>query len=402
MKKIISPILMCILVTQFAFAQNFTRNPRDTLIKANNSNIEYVGRWYPDNDNMDSSWGNSIEVEVSNTAFISVVLQPDFSNATIDYEYRLYPKNTTPPAKATYLHLTADQLSQPIELILASTKDITLDQNTTYILKFHRRSEALFGFTIFKGFLASTNAQTHKITDKSPIKFEFIGDSITAGFKVDNPSGQSSREIQYENANDAYGPLLAKKFGSDQWSMVAKSGIGIDEIQGSDVPMLARYPYKYFSWNPYPQDAKWDFSKSQPNIIILFLGTNDVVFNAYNPSNFKSKYEALLNMIHDNNTKAKIFCITPLYTTTPYHLPVWDAITTDIHQAVNESDPNHSYIFAIDPGTELDPWLTPKNAAQGGDYAGDMTHPNKMGHKLLAQNLYKIIKANPGVENLLR
>ena len=77
-----------------------------------------------------------------------------------------------------------------------------------------------------------------------------------------------------------------------------------------------QYEYTGYAWKPeLRQEAtflseKWDFSRYQPDVICINLGTNDTSTNNYDLDLLKQGYQKLLKLVRQHNPKAKIVFLT--------------------------------------------------------------------------------------------
>lgn len=149
---------------------------------------------------------------------------------------------------------------------------------------------------------------------------EFIGDSITCGYGVDDPNKDHHFSTKTEDVTKAYAYKTAQALDVD-YSMVSFSGYGI--ISGysdgnNKVPAQAvpRYYTKLgYSWATNgtfsPAAEEWDFSKRQPDVIVVNLGTNDDSYTkniAERQEEYVAGYVEFLKTIRENNPDAKIVC----------------------------------------------------------------------------------------------
>lgn len=136
-------------------------------------------------------------------------------------------------------------------------------------IEIFKRTEFTRGKTIFYGFQIGEN---DKILEKSPErkrKIEFYGNSITAGYAIEDLSGRDSPDSIYTNNYLSYALLTAKHFDAD-YHCICKSGIGIT-ISWSPQIM----PEIYDRLNPSDAFNKWDFSLYQADIVVINLFQND-------------------------------------------------------------------------------------------------------------------------------
>lgn len=163
------------------------------------------------------------------------------------------------------------------------------------------------------GKLAPAPEKTHKI--------EFIGDSITCGYGVDDEDPNHNFSTATEDVTKAYAYKTAQKLNAD-YSMFSTSGYGIisgytsndEKVTQQTIPQY--YESMGFSWNSFnntlrPQDAEWDFSKYQPDLVVINLGTNDDSYcksNGERQEEYSSTYVEFLKKVRKNNPTAHIIC----------------------------------------------------------------------------------------------
>ena len=122
-----------------------------------------------------------------------------------------------------------------------------------------------------------------KITgdDPKPIKkarrplIEFIGNSITCGAQADtsvSPCGIGPYE-DHHDAYYAYGPRVARALDAE-FTLSSVSGIGVYRTWNTDGPAM---PQVYEKADFMESGVRmWDFTKAQPSIVSIALGTNDL------------------------------------------------------------------------------------------------------------------------------
>ena len=111
---------------------------------------------------------------------------------------------------------------------------------------------------------------------------EFIGDSITCGYGVDDEDMNHHFSTRTEDNTKTYAYKTAELLDAD-YSMVSFSGYGIisgysDGSRKVSEQTVQQYYDKYgFSWSSQgyaPSEHKWDF-KRKPDVVVINLGTND-------------------------------------------------------------------------------------------------------------------------------
>ncbi len=138
-----------------------------------------------------------------------------------------------------------------------------------HTIEVFKRTEWDRGKTTFYGFRIKGDG---KILPKSPPrkkKIEFYGNSITAGYAVEDDSGEDSPEGTFTNNYLSYSAIIARHFDAE-YMCICKSGIG---ILISWFPLTM--PEMYDRLIPEDSTSKWDFSNYTPDIVIINLFQND-------------------------------------------------------------------------------------------------------------------------------
>ena len=150
---------------------------------------------------------------------------------------------------------------------------------------------------------------------------EFIGDSITCGYGVDDEDPEHHFTTSTEDTTRAYAYRTAQALNVD-YSLVSISGYGI--ISGytatAEAPVTTQLLPTYyeklgFSYGAHkgqaPQDVRWDFSVRQPDVVVINLGTNDDSYcrdDADRQHHYCNEYAAFLRTVRRCNPGAKILC----------------------------------------------------------------------------------------------
>lgn len=208
------------------------------------------------------------------------------------------------------------------ELLTKSETHCILIDNpfpASYHVRMIKLSEAPMSI-IGIGQLTADSAATITPVKESDRKIEFIGDSITCGYGIDDDDLEHAFSTATEDVTKAYAYLAAQALHAD-YSMVSYSGHGI--ISGytetsekvTDELLPPFYPLVGFSHGAYKGQAltaaAWDFTAFSPDLIVINLGTND---DSYcqdikeRQEEFADLYQAFLKEIRSNNPKAAILC----------------------------------------------------------------------------------------------
>ena len=158
-------------------------------------------------------------------------------------------------------------------------------------------------------------------TENKDMLIEFVGDSITCGYGIDDPDKDHHFVTATEDVTKAYAYLTAKALDAD-YSMVSFSGYGIisgytdngKKVTAQTVPQF--YTKLGYSWGQNgsfsPQNTEWDFSGRKPDLVVVNLGTNDDSYtqnDAEKQAEYSEKYTEFLKLIREKNPDARILCI---------------------------------------------------------------------------------------------
>jgi lysophospholipase L1-like esterase len=209
-----------------------------------------------------------------------------------------------------------DQLDTPLKTYTVFESDTEQDITVTVI----KLSDAAMS-TIGIQEIAVDAADGIKPTLLKLHTIEFIGDSITCGYGVDDEYELHSFSTATEDVTKTYAYLTAQQLQAD-YSMVSYSGYGIitgytENDQKLTTHLIPDYYEKVgksegeFEGTLLPQDVYWDFNKFVPDLIVINLGTNDDSYTkeeASKKAEYARKYIEFLKMVRRNNPHAPILC----------------------------------------------------------------------------------------------
>lgn len=158
-------------------------------------------------------------------------------------------------------------------------------------------------------------------TERKARRIEFVGDSITCAYGVDDEVAEHHFSTATEDVTRAYAYRTAAKLDAD-YSMVSISGYGIisgytatGESKSASQLIPTFYEKLGFSYGTYNRKivagVKWDFSAFVPDLIVVNLGTNDDSYtlnHADRREEYRAAYVEFLKVIRRNNPDAKILC----------------------------------------------------------------------------------------------
>lgn len=198
---------------------------------------------------------------------------------------------------------------------------------------------------------------------------EFVGDSITCGYGVDETLAEDHFfSTKTEDVTKAYAYKTAQLLDAE-YSMFSCSGYGIisgytsdPEIRTEDELIPPYYEAQCFSRDDFgeagrPEYIPWDFSEYQPEVVVINLGTNDFSFcqdTEWKREEYRKKYTEFIKVVRKNNPQAYIFCVLGLMgdglydklcqAVEDYRVKTGDENITTVH--IPEQNPEDGY--AID------------------------------------------------------
>jgi len=181
---------------------------------------------------------------------------------------------------------------------------------------------------------ALSGADSFITPDKKPdLKFEFYGDSITAGYGV-NADGTTDT-ISNEDGTVTYAALTAQYFNA-QASALCYSGVSVAVPMWLDWLVSDRYGEYTYTINR----DKWDFSSYQADYVVVNLGTNDaggIASGKGDKQTFIDTYTEFLLNLRAKHPNAKIIAV--------YGMMGEDETVSDgIRQAVRAAGDNVYYL----------------------------------------------------------
>ena len=208
------------------------------------------------------------------------------------------------------------------ELILKKEQTFTVFDSSSPVegeVRIVKLSESANSIAGIKKITVDDGGKISPAAEKS-LKIEFIGDSITCGYGVDDENRDHHFATATEDNTKTYAYKTAQALDAD-YSMVSASGCGVvsgytNAQKNGDSVLPKIYEKAGFSYgNTFggkkPQSLSWDFSRFVPDFIIINLGTNDnswVKTDAKRKAEFIKAYTTFLKQIRGKNPDAQIVC----------------------------------------------------------------------------------------------
>lgn len=250
-------------------------------------------------------------------------------------------------------------------------------QTTIKLIKLSEAAESTFGIkdiTVEGGTIAPTA--------EKELKIEFIGDSITCGYGVDDEVKENHFKTSTEDATKAYAYKTAQILDAD-YSLVSYSGHGIisgytsndQKVTSQLVPdVYEKFAKSYGSYEGIfnVSSVAWDFTKFQPDFVVINLGTNDASYCGADKErvlDYATNYAEFLKVVRKNNPDAHIICALGV---------MGDSLYTGVKMAVEQ------YISETGDTKVSHLRLTPQDGSTG--YAADW-HPTAATHDIAAQEM---------------
>jgi hypothetical protein len=223
------------------------------LIGSADDRISYMGRiGKADSEAAELYWsGTSVKINFEGTA-VSALLQDErgenYYNVVIDGD----SVNILRPDASLRYYTVASDLPEG-----------------KHTLELFKRTEYDRGKTRFHGFRLDHDATLLPASPPKERKMEFYGNSISAGYAIDDYSGNDSPDSIHTNNYLSYAALTARHFDA-AYSCICKSGIGI---------MVSWFPYTmpdlFNRLDPNDPNSTWDFTAYSPDVVVINLLQND-------------------------------------------------------------------------------------------------------------------------------
>ena len=176
-------------------------------------------------------------------------------------------------------------------------------KNKKHSIEISRRTEWHGGNTRFQGFLIDENEKYFALPNLGR-SIEFIGNSLTCGYGNEGSSREEHFKYETENSYLTYGALVSRAVKAD-YILVCRSGVGMYQDYGGDTSFVQP---KLYDEIVKGSKALWDYKKTQPDIVVIELGANDLN-KSLDSAAFANSYTRFIEMIRKQYKQAKIICV---------------------------------------------------------------------------------------------
>ena len=227
--------------------------------------------------------------------------------------------NGTQSGKARYaVYVNGERTMDRMVTKMEETLEVfSAEQETEAEIAIVKLSEAANSIFGIKAINVTASSDIEPLPEKK-LKIEFIGDSITCGYGVDDEVKEHHFSTETEDATKTYAVKTAAELDAD-YSVIAYSGHGIISGYSGDgqqkITQLVPSVYELLGKNYgsagklVDLDAPWDFSGFVPDFVVINLGTNDSSYignDTAKKEDYIKGYVDFLKMIRKDNPNARI------------------------------------------------------------------------------------------------
>lgn len=360
MKRLMTAVVA--LLTTLAANASTTLPVEGTIVPADNANIQYVGRICFQNPKQ------------PRFTFPGVQINARFTGTSL----RMMAK-----PKSGYFMVQIDG-AEPFKVSFMGERDSVATLATALQRGEHtvRMMYVIEGYELkpdFRGFVLDEGASLLPPPALPERTIEFIGNSITCGYGNESISRDDSFEYATENHYYTYGQMTARALNAMAY-VVARSGIGVYRSFGGpktgtpENVMTTEYEYT----NLYDRSERWDFSRYQPQVVCINLGTNDLSTNNYDVKLFQQAFYRFVSQVRGHNPKAKIVLLTGSMMNGK-ELEIAKKVLNEIMEDAHKNGDNEVYRFDFTPHT-------------GDLYYGADWHPSLWQHQKMAGELTAFLR----------
>lgn len=242
-----------------------------------------------------------------------------------------------------------------------------------HLLQLTYATEAVVRKPIFYGLMLGKNGTLCDKPQMPRRKMEFIGNSITCALGNEWDGKSKDYKMSMQNIYYSYEAITARNLQA-QYQVVARSGLGIyrntcGNVEGDKNVLPTYYPYADFGTS----GAEWDFSRYQPDVVCVNLGTNDTTNPGWNDEKLAEAFKRFVKTLRSHYPNAKIVLLTGTMIKGKRLAAVQQAQQAAINDAAQRGD---KQVYRFD--------FTPDDGSLGWGYG---KHPSRKRHEQMAAEL---------------
>ncbi len=169
------------------------------------------------------------------------------------------------------------------------------------------------GVVVFRGLLFDSRGKIKKNREIPRRKIEFIGDSITCGYGVEDFSEEKYMPCQeVNNAYYSFALQTARRLKS-QCLLTARSGICLHYdryLVGGGIFHNLRTCYPYTLFTKKDDAELWKFDKNVPDVVCINLGTNDSAMPKFDKEELTDAFIEFVRETRSRYGNAKIVLLS--------------------------------------------------------------------------------------------
>lgn len=240
--------------------------------------------------------------------------------------------------------------------------------------------EGLDRHAVFRGFILDEGCKLVTPVPLPKRKIEFIGNSITCGYGVEDTSGADHYLDETENHWLSYATLTSEALSAQHFS-ISRSGIGAyRNYAGPTTGSPDAMPQMYDLTLYHDSTQLWSFKRWTPDVVCINLGTNDFSTPGYDAALYEKSYLGLVRHVRSCYPQAFIVLLSGPMLPAETNVIVKKALDNIKKTLTRKGDKR---ICRFD--------FTPQDGSLG--YGADY-HPSKAQHQKMAAELTQFLKEN--------
>jgi len=234
-----------------------------------------------------------------------------------------------------------------------------------------KRTEFNTGQTQILGFEIDERARLLEPLIRKRV-IEVIGDSISCGYGNEAASKEERFSAETENAWLTYGAITAERLAAD-YVCLAWSGKKL----WPDNSILDYYDHVLMR----STEARWDFTRFRPDVVVINLGTNDFAKENPDAEGWVNEAKAFVRQVRGRyGAVPVVFCVGPMLSDLSALRKPRTTLLGYLHRVADETRSGGAPVHIVDFGTQ-----------QLADGIGADWHPSVATHRKMADTLTAVL-----------